>query len=403
MFILIASFHTIGIAQGYYKDLFMDGGVSLTSRTNLPAAKHVGLSMEYLATDDSLTQAKVMIENEYDYNGVLLYPDGEPRFRVIYTNGGKATKHGNSLGEKGRNRIKTFYYNGGSYTGSCAGMFISSISYYSRGTWQSYYHIWPGRTKTTGLLSTPTGHFIPKDSPLLHYCNFGGDFYIDNVRHNDGGYAREEIDYPPETEVLLRYDYPVWNMHKKVSCWAYKKYDHNGRIVVIGSHPESATSGECLDLMTAILLYAIDGQGDIDVKGTLNNEQKRTMDKSTEENDPAYTKIGDKQYHHFKIRIPEIASNLTVKLDGDNKYQLNLYLKKATFAFRNCADYADTTIGADKTISIPEISPGTWFIGIECATTVKTIERDWGYEYTGNLDVLNGIPYSITASWNITE
>lgn len=169
MFIFIVSFHTIGISQGYYKDLFMDGGVSLTSRKYLPAAKKAGLSVEYLATDDSLTQEKVMIGNEYDYNGVLLYPDGEPRFRVIYTNGGKATKHGNSLGEKGRNRIKTFYYNGGSYTGSCAGMFISSISYYSRGTWQSYYHIWPGRTKTTGLLSTLTGHFIPKDSPLLHY------------------------------------------------------------------------------------------------------------------------------------------------------------------------------------------------------------------------------------------
>lgn len=133
-FTFIALFYSIGIAQGYYKDLFMDGGVSLTSRTSLAAAEYAGLSIEYLATDDSSIQAKVMIENEYDYNGILLYPDGKPRFRVIYTNGGKATKHGNFLGEKGRNRVKTFYYNSGSYTDSCAGMFISSISYYSTGT-----------------------------------------------------------------------------------------------------------------------------------------------------------------------------------------------------------------------------------------------------------------------------
>ena len=402
-FTFIALFYSIGIAQGYYKDLFMDGGVGLTSRTSLAAAEYAGLSMEYLATDDSSIQAKVMIENEYDYNGVLLYPDGKPRFRVIYTNGGKATKHGNSLGEKGRNRVKTFYYNGGSYTGSCAGMFISSISYYSTDTWGSYYHIWPGRTKTTGLISTSTGHFIPENSLLLQYYDFGGDFYIDSVRHNKGGYAREDIDFPPETEVLLRYDLPVWNMHEKVSCWAYKKFNNNGRIVIIGSHPESSISGECLDLMTAILLYAIDGQGDININGTLYNGQKCIMDKSTIENDPAYTKIGDKQYHHFKIEIPEGVSKLSVVLDGEDRYHLNLYLKREDFAFRSGADYADTTDGANKTISVSELSSGTWFVGVECATTIGTINRDWGYEYTGNLDVLNGVSYSITASWDISE
>jgi len=117
--------------EGFYKDLFMDGGVSLTSRISLPAATALGYSMEYLATGDGARQADVMIQNALDDNGYLLYPDGSPRFRCIYTNGGGATNHGNSLGEVGRSRIRDFYYNGGSYSGSCAGAFIASMSYMS--------------------------------------------------------------------------------------------------------------------------------------------------------------------------------------------------------------------------------------------------------------------------------
>ena len=36
----------IGPTRGYYKDLFMDSGIYLTSRTDLPAAEALGLSME---------------------------------------------------------------------------------------------------------------------------------------------------------------------------------------------------------------------------------------------------------------------------------------------------------------------------------------------------------------------
>lgn len=57
-----------------------------------------------------------------DENGILLYPDGEPRFRMIYVNGGLATQHGRSLGEDGRQRIRDYVAAGGSYLGSCAGV-----------------------------------------------------------------------------------------------------------------------------------------------------------------------------------------------------------------------------------------------------------------------------------------
>lgn len=388
--------------EGFYKDLFMDGGVDLTSRTTLPSADALNLSMEFLATSDITLQDQLIINSPIDQNGRLLYPDGAPRFALIYTNGGSATNHGNSMGEEGRNRIRDFYYNGGSYSGSCAGAFIGSLSYMSSGVYEPYYHIWPGRTEPTGLLDTYTGHFIPDDSPLLNYYNFGGDLYINNVYHNGGCTVRENINFPAGTEVLLKYDYPAKSMHERPSCWAYKDDEQTGRIVVIGSHPEGVTSGERLDLMKAILLYALDGFGEPQAKATLINGQTRIMDKVTSGNDPAYTKIGDKQYHHFAVEIPEGAKNLSVILSGNDEHDFNLYLNKDYFAFDGASEYFVKNVGANKSIELEDILPGTWYVGVKCETTVQSSLTGWGYSYSGNLEVLDGVEYSIAASWDTT-
>jgi hypothetical protein len=395
-------FHNLR-AQGYYKDIFMDGGVDLTSRQNLPAQAYLNLSMEFIATEDVVRQNGLMVSNLDDENGVLLYPDGEPRFRVIYTNGGHsptgpggADTHGNSLGQVGRNHMRQFFNNGGSFTGSCAGAYITALNS------PFYYHIWPGYCKGTTLNTvTYTGHFITPGSPLLQYYDFGNDLFIEYIMHGGGCFADENNQFPPETEALLRYDYPsIPVMHDKISCWAYKKYDHTGRIVVIGSHPEGEFSGEGLELMAAILHYAIDGFGTPQVKDTLINSQLRVMDKNTSDNDPTFTKIGDKQYHHFMIRILNGTDSLIITLDGDDSQPFNLYVKRDSLAFRNTADYADTSFASDKTIRIANLIPGDWYIGVECDTTVTTTYRGWGYEYGGNLAILNGAEYSIKAEWN---
>jgi glutamine amidotransferase-like uncharacterized protein len=386
--------------EGYYKVLFMDGGVNLTSRTTLPAADYLNISMEYLATSEIDTQSHVMISNAYDDNGRLLYPDGEPRFRAIYTNGGTSTDHGISLGSEGLDRVRSYYYNGGSYTGSCAGAFSSSISAGTTSINEYYYHIWPGRTKGTVLFDTHTGHYIPSSSPLLNYYDFGGDLYISNVYHNGGCYANTAVDYPAGTEILLKYNYSSKDMHLQPSCWAYKGSADSGRVCVIGSHPESETGGERLQLMSAIIQYALDGQGAVNTKGVLSNGVTRDMDKSTLDNDPAYTKIGDKQYHHFTIDIPQGTSDLEITLLGEYGYDMNLYANPNNHAFNSVAQHKERTAGSTKTISIPNPTAGTWYIGVECATTVTAEKVSWGYEYYGNLDVLNGVSYSITATWN---
>ncbi|MCK4765875.1 MAG: lamin tail domain-containing protein [Candidatus Aminicenantes bacterium] len=385
-------------SEGYYKVLFMDGGVSLTGRVVLPAADYLSISMEHLATSEEDTQSFVMITNNDDSNGRLLYPDGEPRYRAIYTNGGQSSSHGTSLGEDGRNRVRDFYYNGGSFTGSCAGAFITSVHYLTTGTNDAYYHIWPGRTKGTGLFDTETGHFVASGSPLLNYYDFGT--YIADVYHNGGCYARTDVDYPAGTEILLRYDYSPLAMHNDPSCWAYKEDSESGRLVVIGSHPESITGGERLQLMAAMIQYALDGQGSVTVKDTLSNGQARLMNKSTGDNDPTYTKIGDKQYHHFQVEIPSGASDLQIILDGDSGYDMNLYANSGNYAFKSVAEHKSTGSGSYKVVTIPAPAEGTWYIGVECTTTVNTEKFNWGYEYSGDLSVLDGVAYSIAASWN---
>ncbi len=397
---IIFAMCTIFAVEGYYKDLFMDGGAELTSRTTLPSADTLGLVMEFLATSSSTFQNSIMVENADDFNGYLLYPDGSPRFRIIYTNGGSATSHGNSLGEEGRQRIRDFFHSGGCYTGSCAGAFITSLHYQSTGIWEPYYHIWPGRTASTGVSGVYTGHFVEPGAGILEYYDFGGDMYIDSIIHMGGCYARESIDWPPETEVQLRYDYPGYTMDEEPSCWAYKGADTTGRLVVIGSHPEGIESGERLELMCAMLLYALDGQGIFRSKGELANGVPRVMDRETTDGDPAYTKIGDLQYHHFTLNLPEGTSNLRVDLVGETGYDFDLFIRHGGFAILDSFDLSDISEGDVKVLTIPAPASGEWFVSVKLDTTIFAVNTPDDYYYTGAMELLNGLSYTISAIWD---
>ena len=93
--------------KGFYKDLFMDSGMMLTSRVDLAASRLADFTMEsFISTPHSYTEkfsftdADTIMQNQLicgsaiDENGILLYPDGAPRFRVVYMNGGRAKAHG---------------------------------------------------------------------------------------------------------------------------------------------------------------------------------------------------------------------------------------------------------------------------------------------------------------------
>jgi len=419
LFCLITFINNSLYSQGYYKDIFMNGGIKLTSRTDLPAARRLNLSIEHFITgkdtpesplthQDTILQRQLFSGYESDINGILLYPDGAPRFRMIYVNGGKATPHGTSLLESGRANIQAFVNNGGSYLGTCAGMFLASEAYASTPdsikTNPAYLGIWPGTAHTTRLAKTPTGHFVEKGASILKYYDFGGDMHIDSVYHNGGGFAFDVKGLPKGTEILTRYDYkPIIgknrSIDKKISSWTWKRDENAGRIVLTGSHPESYTSGERLDLMSALIKLAIEGCGNPKVKGELLNGIPRDMVKSTNDNDPDYTMIGDMQYHHFTATIPKKVKKVKISLKGDNRYNFNLYMRKKAPAFKQNADYMDISLGADKEIILENLSAGKWYIAVECTSTVDVIKSEWGEMYTGNLSILNGAPYSIVLSW----
>lgn len=389
--------------EGFYKDIFMDSGFELFDNRSLYAADDLKLSYEYIATEDKATQNKVMVSSNADPNGALLYPDGQPRFRLLYTNGTPhpmgltrgANGHGVSLGKQGVEQIREFFKNGGCYSGSCAGAFI--ISNGTTQVYESYYQLWPAKLSVSQHYGQ-TGHFIEPKSPLLRYADFGPKEYCAGINHAGGAYFSPTAKVPAQTEILAKYDRTGKPIHQQVSCWAYKPSSASGRLVVIGSHPEDNPTGEGLKLMKAILLYALDGQGEPQVKAELQNSVPRAMDKGSADKVPAFAKIGDKQFHHFMVKVPEGASTLSVSMKSKPGVQMNLFARKEGFAFSKTAEHADTSAQTEKSLEIPA-TPGTWYIGVECATTVDTKLEEWGQAYTGNLEVLSGIPYTITATW----
>lgn len=392
------------INRSFYKDVFLDAGIELRSRKVLPAAKYLGLSLEcidlphsgYTKKDNDL-QTSILSGDSMDLNGRLLYPDGAPRYRLLYVNGGNSTTHGQSLGEKGLDNMRTFVKNGGSYLGICAGAFLASNGYDGKTNYPYYLSIWSGMMRHTGLKDIRFGMFIEDNSPLLKYYDFGGDFYVDSVYHSSGGYPTV---FPLKTEILARYDFPKKGaVHRKPSIWASKESSRSGRIVQSGSHPESYISGERLDLTAAMMLYAMDGIGTVSLKGFLKNGEERVMDKQTTDNNPSYTRIGDLQTHHFAAYIPSDAKNIRVELLSRSNCDFALMMCQDSFAFSDVAEFSSSVPGPNQSLFFPSIREGLWFIGVKCLTTVTVEETDYGQAYKGHTEVLNGIPYSISISW----
>ena len=400
--------------DGFYKDIFMDSGVQLVARKYLPSVTHLQADIEtFWQTDntlrDTIMQRRCFAGYDMDSNGILMYPDGSPRFKVVYVNGGLALYHGRSLGKLGQERFKEYVKGGGSYLGTCAGSYIATLGVYREdGTfreWSDYFGLWPGRSRDTFLAELDFTMYMDENSPLLKYYDFGGDMKIDSIYHCNGGYASlgEGDPIPEGTEPLLRVDYNEPpkigpSIDNQLCCWAYKPTETVGRVILMSSHPEAVPSGERLHLMAALLQYAMDGVGAVVAKGELVPGQVREMNKSTEDKDPLFTKIGDRQYHHFTVEIPKRTKKATIILEGyegaDN-FDLTLAVREGDFAFHNKTNIKNVSLGCNKALVLEKPQAGKWYISVFCETTVTPETGDNGIVYTGRTDVLNGVPYRI--------
>lgn len=391
--------------NSYYKDIFLDAGIGLSSRKTLAAAKYLGLSLEGISlsssdysSEDCILQNEILGGNDIDLNGRLLYPDGQPRYKLLFVNGGNSRTHGISMETHSLEAMRLFYLNGGSYVGTCAGAFFASNGYDGKKDYPHYLSIWPGMIQHTGLRNTYTGMILEKNSPLLDYYDFGGDYYVDSIRHNGGGYP---LDYPVGTEILARYDYPLdKSVHMQPSIWTFKNGLQSGRIIQEGSHPESITFGERRDLTAAMLLYAIEGRGITRTKGFLKKGEPRIMEKRTTDRDPDYTRIGDLQTHHFAVYIPSNARNVSLELDSPLDCDLQLRMNRDSYAYPEVAEFSSVESGARKRLCFPFIEEGIWYVSVTCMTTVSVEETQYGQNYVGRTDVLNGVPYTIKIDWD---
>ena len=386
-------------ADGFYKDIFMSSGTNLTSRKTLHAAESLDLSYEYYAGADASWQNQMLIGSSIDENGLLLYPDGEPRFRMLYVNGGAATKHGKSLTELGRTRLQQFQRSGGSYCGSCAGSFLSGRNVDDHlESRDGYLHIFPFNTLNTGIKKTRVGHQIPVDSPLLRYRDFGGDFAVDEVYHNNGNWLRVDPSLADMSavEVLARYDHPEHKIHGGAAIWAFQPDVNSGRIVNIGSHPEGSSEGEKLELTEACFLYSLAGTGRPQTKAALKSGKPRTMDRTWSDEKPAWTKIGDRQYHHFEFEVSPDNPHVSVQLTSNEDVDLHLFLAHDKLAFRQEASLLEVSPGANKSIE-SDLTPGRWYVSVYCPQTVETInDANSGFHrIVGDRSILNGVAYTI--------
>ena len=405
--------------RGYYKDLFMDSGIYLTSRRTLPATDFLGLSLEFFASNknkeltqqDTLIQTNIFCGSKEDTNGWLLYPDGAPRYRMIYVNGGKAGTHARSLTEEGRENLRKYVAAGGSYIGTCAGAYLATAgTIRSAGRVRNadvYLGVWPGYANPTRLLKSKTAMAIERKSPLWRYFDFGKDKQVLEVRHNGGCYAYNgaEKPLPKGTEVLSRY---IFNNTAKVkingemSAWAYKDSEQSGRVVMCGSHPESIAQGERLEYMSAMMLYAMDGNPAPKIKGVLEPNVVREMNKRTEDNDPDFTRVGDRQYHHFAIDVPKQCKRAVISLegyDGESRFDLTVCAKRGELAFHDNTLTKIVSRGCKKQLKIDKPKAGRWYVSVLCETTVTSLVGKHGTSYTGRVGVLNGVPYKISVKY----
>ena len=395
------------INKAFYKDIFMDSGILLTSNTSMPVVEHLGLSLEYFRADGNnattrAQQTAIYVSSLGDANGRILYPDGAPRYRMVYVNGGTSSTHGYTLESEGRERYREFVHNGGSYLGSCAGAYLATQGYqldYIASP--DYLGLWPSHCNR---LSTPNfyvEHSIPADSPLLKYYDFGGRFHIDSIRHHNGPCF---IDWAtvPGTEVLSIFDYPDReDMHGNPAAIAYKADKWTGRVIPCGSHPEQSWHPDNLGMMIGMVKYCFDGVGNARVKGNLRNGQVRRMVCNSQQNNPDFTAVGDKQCHHFLVAIPSTARNIRFRLEALSDYHLSLMLAKDTFAFTEDAQYRASDGGRVQELTFESLESGLWYVGVQCEDTVTVSDPHgtYGTVYT-NTGVLNGVPYTICVTWD---
>jgi hypothetical protein len=154
--------------------------------------------------------------------------------------------------------------------------------------------------------------------------------------------------------------------------------------------------------MSAMLLYAMDGNGGPQIKGILEPNKQREMCLKTVDNRPEFTRIGDKQYHHFVVNVPRKCKQLKINLSGyenESEYDLVLCANQGELAYKDNASHKVVEKGCNKMLIIEKPKTGKWYISVLCDTTVEIGTGKNGTTYISNRGVLNGVPYKVSVEY----
>jgi hypothetical protein len=334
---------------GLKADLFVDAAAHLSKVTLERPANLAGLTREVFATNSHAKTAAVIGGNAADLNGALLFPDGQPRFRAIFVNGGTAGYHTDAMGAAGRRAIEAFHAAGGSYTGSCAGEFVAS---------RRIPALYGGYVANPGRTGHQTVTFDETDQALVQYLlelNNGSNV-VPNIPHYGGPRNSSAYRHPDGTQFIGTITRGLYAGTDFLI--EYEKNSESGGTILSPSHPEYGRHPSHVALMAAILKRAADlAHVTPDIKATLTASQSVTMSGPTET-------IGDGQYHRFKVEVPAGLSALQISLSGlsgnadlfiqrDGPAHAGSYLAKATAA--------GTT---DETLTIHNPEAGTYEVSV---------------------------------------
>ncbi len=345
---------------------------------------HVGSALAEKAGRPYLEIGKESLQpSDDDANGILAYPDGTARVRLLMLAGGNAFNsmceiagiskitRDAAVAERGkfveaRKVPQAAFKSGMNYVGACAGCFAAASGFDVKKSLYADWGLWPGKIKELGpsmQRPLPDVIFDPamKDHPLFKATDGGT---LKNMYFNGGPLGPQ--DKIPDTEYLGKYE--GGGMPELPGNWfliAYRPKDNPlaGRCVITTGHPEVNHPAFLLAMAT----YALDHEYEVTTHVIQPGQ-------------PVQGVSGDDQVQYFSVKV-DAGKKLTITLTGLDE-NCDLYLREnlpPTFAKHD--DQSTNTGLTDERIIVPATHAATYFIAVH-----------------GKHAVLNGAKYSLNVA-----
>lgn len=390
------------------------GGYGKRSRVNewLSAEGYEVTTVETFMDSDGTTPDRTDLAGDTtDLNGKLLYPDGSPRYLVVVMPGGNDKKFANSMSSRDViHNLREFYRNGGSYTGSCAGMSYFEQGYFDiynmrqgsnvagggdgyqysitghKFLFRNFLRIWPYYSLNLHEVRSPgiernlaLGGAHPMVDGLVDKSDSTGTYY------NDGNSLIKDWVHgmDPDTEYFATYretytpsGQPDDVLEGKWAGigWVDPENPQAGCLALNGWHPETSTRGY-FEYDRASVDYAAAHSESLRprFKATLIDGVPVVMSGDSE-------KIGDRQYHYYAFHVPTGTTNVAVELSALSD-DVDLYVSAGEFPTRTANDHsAEAADTSNRTVSMTSPATGLHVVGVRGESTVP----------------LNGAVYTVT-------